>query len=151
MKTTFLFMLLAASSALAQTLNLEKAPLLDAPGLGYRQEPHFTDKAAMLAAQEKTPDFGMTGIKICGPGDFRAIADVWPDTPAFKAGIRAGDYILAVDGADTKDFKFKDLLSSLRGKPGTPVTITLKHKHTGKIERITLTRISYHDYNAAHK
>ena len=59
MKTTFFLLLLAASSALAQTLNLDKAPLLDAPGPGYRREPHFTEKPAILAAPLPRPAMSM--------------------------------------------------------------------------------------------
>ncbi|MEQ1851868.1 MAG: PDZ domain-containing protein [Chthoniobacteraceae bacterium] len=102
-------------------------------------------------AQEMVRDFGMIGIKICGPGDFRSIAEVWPDTPASKAGITAGDYILAIDGVDTKGSQITEFVGAIRGKPGTQVTLTLKRKDNGKIERITLDRISSGTSNAAKK
>jgi hypothetical protein len=103
------------------------------------------DQGPLKVAQEKAQNFGTTGIKIGGARDFRSIAGVWPDTPAFQAGIREGDYILAIDGADTRDFQLKDLMESLRGQPGTQVILTVKQKDSGKIEQIALTRIPYDD------
>ncbi len=52
-------LLFAASSALAQSLNLDKAPLLDAPGPGYRQDPHFAAPSAVLAASQSRPAISM--------------------------------------------------------------------------------------------
>jgi carboxyl-terminal processing protease len=47
--------------------------------------------------------------------------------PAYVAGIRAGDIILAIDGQDTKDVPFRDAVRLIRGKLGTSVTLRIQH------------------------
>jgi hypothetical protein len=59
MKTAFCLFLLAAGSALAQELNLDKAPLLDAPGPGYRREPLLADKLNLVSPSLRRPAVSM--------------------------------------------------------------------------------------------
>ncbi len=49
------------------------------------------------------------------------------DTPAARAGIRAGDVILAIDGTDTARMSFRDTIQMIRGKPGEVVKLTVLH------------------------
>ncbi|QEN04841.1 S41 family peptidase [Thiospirochaeta perfilievii] len=46
-------------------------------------------------------------------------------TPAYKMGIKSGDYITAIEGESTIDLTSDDVLDRLRGKPGTEVTISI--------------------------
>ena len=48
-----------------------------------------------------------------------------PGSPAKKAGIRAGDIIISVDGINLKDMIFDTAIEHIRGKEGTPVTVTV--------------------------
>ena len=48
------------------------------------------------------------------------------DSPAEKAGIRAGDVILAVDGESTEGWSVAEAVKRIRGEQGTPVTITIR-------------------------
>jgi len=50
-----------------------------------------------------------------------------PDTPAERAGIKAGDIILAVDGEDTEDWSVLDAVSRIRGPKGTTVELLIQH------------------------
>src|SRR5205807_5360478 len=52
-----------------------------------------------------------------------------PGTPAYEAGILAGDIILKVDGKSTEQWSLKKLVDSIQGEPGTDVTLTVKHEH----------------------
>lgn len=45
-------------------------------------------------------------------------------TPAYRAGIQAGDMILKVDGQSTEGMSLNDAVGVMRGKPGTKVTVT---------------------------
>ena len=46
-------------------------------------------------------------------------------TPAYKAGLKAGDEILSVNGEPTKDRSVSKLVKQIMGRPGTTVTLTI--------------------------
>ena len=46
-------------------------------------------------------------------------------TPAYRAGVSAGDLIVAVDGESVVDFNIDEVLAVLRGEPGSSVTMTI--------------------------
>jgi len=48
------------------------------------------------------------------------------DSPAEKAGIKAGDVILAVDGESTEGWSVAEAVKRIRGEQGTPVTLTIR-------------------------
>jgi carboxyl-terminal processing protease len=61
------------------------------------------------------------------------------DSPADKAGIRAGDVILAVDGESTAGWTVSQGVRRIRGPQGSEVTLRVRHE-SGETEDITLTR-----------
>lgn len=68
--------------------------------------------------------FGL-GMLVAKPGANAPLLVVnpIPDTPAWKAGIRAGDVILEVDGQPTDKMTSREAVKKLKGPEGTPVTI----------------------------
>ena len=62
------------------------------------------------------------------------------DTPAFKAGILAGDQIIKIDGESTKNLTLMDSVKKLRGPKGSQVTITIMREGFTKPRDFTLTR-----------
>jgi carboxyl-terminal processing protease len=50
------------------------------------------------------------------------------DSPAYEAGVRAGDRILKIDGRSTKDMSLKDSVEIMHGKPGTAVALCVLHE-----------------------
>jgi len=61
------------------------------------------------------------------------------DTPAYRAGIHAGDFIMKIEEESTKPLSIDEVQSRLRGEPGTEVTITILRNR--KITKeVTLTR-----------
>ncbi|MDH4028851.1 MAG: S41 family peptidase, partial [Nitrospirota bacterium] len=70
-------------------------------------------------------EFGGLGIQI-GMKD-RSLVIISPieDTPAHKAGVKAGDQIIKINGESTKDINLQDAVTKLRGPKGTSVTITI--------------------------
>lgn len=60
-------------------------------------------------------------------------------TPAEKAGVRAGDKILEIDGVSTEGITLDEAVERLRGERGTPVTLKVEHQD-GSIEEITIIR-----------
>ncbi len=51
-------------------------------------------------------------------------------TPAFEAGLRAGDKIVAIDGRNTQGVTLTEAVDWMRGGPGEPVTLTISREHT---------------------
>ena len=62
------------------------------------------------------------------------------DTPASRAGIRAGDQIRKIEGKSTENMSTMDAVKVLRGKKGTKVTITVVHQGESKPVDMTITR-----------
>lgn len=61
------------------------------------------------------------------------------DSPGAKAGIQAGDLIIAVEGKPTPDMTMNEVLAVLRGEVGTPVTITILRGTSMRFD-VTLVR-----------
>ncbi len=72
-------------------------------------------------------------------GDLQVIAPL-EGTPAQKAGLRAGDKILAVDGESTRDFTLDELVTKIRGEKGTDVSLTIFRSSWDASKDITITR-----------
>ena len=66
---------------------------------------------------EVTPEFGI--LKIITPMD---------DTPAKKAGIKPGDYIVAINGKLVSEMSLQDAVDQMRGKPGSQIILTVLRK-----------------------
>lgn len=70
--------------------------------------------------------YGGIGILLDVDQDGRpVIQDVFPEGPAFEAGLRTDDRIIAVDGVDARQWSLDDLGTNLRGPVNTVVQITL--------------------------
>ncbi len=62
------------------------------------------------------------------------------DNPAEKAGIKAGDYILKVDGEDTSGWTVAQAVTKIRGPRGTTVKLTILHEKESKTTEIAIVR-----------
>jgi len=62
------------------------------------------------------------------------------DSPAQKAGIRAGDIIMSVDGKDTAGQSLSEVVDQILGPAGTKVTIAVERPETGETFTFTITR-----------
>ena len=62
------------------------------------------------------------------------------DTPAFRAGIKTGDLIVKLDDTAVKGLSLSDAIKRLRGKPNSPISITVSRKGENKPLIFTLTR-----------
>ena len=70
-------------------------------------------------------EFGGLGIQITSDrGAVRVISPI-DDTPAAKAGIKAGDYITHIDGEQVFDLTLNQAVKKMKGRPGTKVKLTI--------------------------
>lgn len=90
----------------------------------------FYEKRDFKQFQEETRgQFGGIGIEIAVPLQKeypQVMSYPIPTTPAEKVGLRAGDVIVEIDGTSTRGMDIDDVISRLRGKPGTSVIIKIR-------------------------
>ena len=106
-------------------------------------DPHsaFLDAKAYKEMQLNTSgQFGGIGIEIgIEDGFIKVIAPI-EDTPAERAGIRAADLIVKIGERPAKGISTTEAVELMRGKPGTPVTITISRKGEPTPRVFTLER-----------
>ena len=84
-------------------------------------------------------EFGGLGIQITSDkGAVRVISPI-DDTPAAKAGIKAGDYITHIDGEQVFDLTLNQAVKKMKGRPGTKVRLTIV-SDDGESRELTLKR-----------
>lgn len=91
-------------------------------------------------SEDTKAEFGGLGIEISvKDGQLMVVAPI-EDTPAYRAGIKAGDKIMQIDGESTEGIEIMDAVHKLRGTPGTKVTITIQRGHDPNWKDYTITR-----------
>ena len=88
---------------------------------------------------ETQGSFGGLGIEITVRERYLTVVAPIDGTPADRAGIVAGDRIIRIDNAPTKDMTLVDAVRKLRGPKGTPVTITILREGQDPFD-VTVTR-----------
>jgi len=94
-------------------------------------DPHseYLDKEAYKALLTTTSgEFGGVGIEITPEFGILKIVSPIDDTPAARAGIKAGDYVVAINGALVSEMPLQDAVDKMRGKAGTQVILTVLRK-----------------------
>jgi carboxyl-terminal processing protease len=85
-------------------------------------------------------EFGGIGVEIIYEGSFIKIISPIDDLAAYKAGIQAGDYIVAVNGESVAVTGQNKAIRNLRGEPGTKVKITIFREGDSKPREYELVR-----------
>lgn len=91
-------------------------------------------------------EFGGIGIQVQIDQDLKrpTVMTPLPGTPAYKAGVKAGDIIMEIEGKSTEGFRIEQVVKLLKGKPGEAVTIGVSHSGTDKVEQLKIVRDVIH-------
>jgi carboxyl-terminal processing protease len=112
-------------------------------GLLFSLDPHssYLPPNELIELQEETQGaFSGIGIEVTIKDDLLTVVSPIADTPADKAGIKANDIILEINGHKTKKMGPYEAIKQLRGKPGSDVTISIHRKGWEELKEIKLTR-----------
>ena len=94
-------------------------------------DPHSTylDEAEFKDLKVSTSgEYGGLGIEITMEDGYVKVVSPIDDTPAAKAGVKAGDLFIKVDDKSIKGMSLREAVEHMRGKVGSPVTITVYRK-----------------------
>ncbi len=91
-----------------------------------------------------TGEFGGLGIQISLIDGWITVIAPIEGTPAYRAGIMAGDKIVEIEGKSTWGWKLRDAVKKLRGRPGTKVTFKVKREGIDEPIEFTITREIIH-------
>ncbi len=84
--------------------------------------------------------FGGLGIEVNMEDGLVKVVTPYEDTPADRAGIKPGDFIVRIDDTPVKGMTLDDAVKRMRGKPKTSVTLTLSRKGAEQLIVVKLVR-----------
>lgn len=103
--------------------------------------------------------YGGLGIEVTYNAHYKAVEVVAPmfGTPAYRAGLKAKDLIMTIDGVSVETMTYMEAVNNLRGVPGTIVTIEVFREGVGKLEfqiereqiRMAMVQIAEIDYQGS--
>jgi len=85
-------------------------------------------------------EFGGIGIEITMDNGRLTVISPIEDTPAFEAGLKAGDIIIEINGESTQDITLMDAVKKIRGPRGSEVELTILHTDSTKPEKVSMRR-----------
>ena len=108
---------------------------------------YFSEEDLARFREGLTGEYAGVGARVGYPGlgteiggrVFSVIRPIYSG-PAYGAGLRSYDQIIAVDGKPTKDRKTDELVEEIRGKIGTDVVLTIRRRGWDEDRKITITR-----------
>ncbi len=85
-------------------------------------------------------EFGGLGIQIGMKDNLLTVIAPIEDTPAYKAGIKAGDKIVKINNESTKDMSLQDAVTKMRGAPKTSITLGIFREGWKDTKDFTIVR-----------
>lgn len=92
-------------------------------------DPHssFLDAKSFKYLNEQTQGkFGGLGIEVTMESGVVKVVSPIDDTPAFRAGLKPGDYIISLDGTPVIGMTLNEAVEKMRGKVGTKIKLTIR-------------------------
>jgi carboxyl-terminal processing protease len=99
----------------------------------------FPPKEKKLFDSQVQGDFGGVGMELGLKDGVLTVISPLEDTPASRAGVRTGDFIIKINGEDSSGMSVEDAVNVIRGEIGTKVTLTFVRGERAPFE-VTLTR-----------
>jgi carboxyl-terminal processing protease len=120
----------------AEPVNADKAIYNGAiPGMLHVLDPHsnfFDPKSYSLLREEQSGKYYGVGMQIAPRNNKIIVVAPFVGTPAYRAGLRPGDVIMAVDAKPTDNMTVSDVADMLKGPKGTQVRITILREGNDK-------------------
>ncbi len=105
-------------------------------------DPHssYMDPAEYREMQVTTRgEYGGLGIEVTSEDGVVRVVSPIDETPAARAGVQAGDYLIAIDGNSIVGLTLNEAVQRMRGDPGTDITITIAREGVDSFD-VTLRR-----------
>ena len=104
------------------------------PHSSYMNAKSFSDMQVQTRGE-----FGGLGIEVTMENGFVKVVSPIDDTPAFRAGIKPGDFITALDDESVQGMTLAEAVERMRGKVNSPIKLTIKRVGRDPFD-VTLTR-----------
>jgi carboxyl-terminal processing protease len=101
---------------------------------------YFSKESLESFNQQIEGRFSGIGLSVVGVKGGLRVASVFPRSPAERAGIEAGDTIVAVEGESIAGKNSAEATNRIKGPEGTQVTISVRDAKSKKVRQLTLTR-----------
>lgn len=129
--------------------NVDQSKLIDSAikgmvnGLDDPYSEYMTKEEQQTFTDTMSGDFQGIGAEVSEEGDKIIITSPMKDSPAYKAGVKPGDEIIAVNGKSAVGMKTVDVIEQIRGKSGTTVNLTLR-RGSGEPFKLAIKRGKIH-------
>ena len=101
---------------------------------------YMNPKVFEESQSETSGEFGGLGIEVSMESGVIIVIAPIDDTPASKAGIKAGDYIVKINGEQVQGKTLMEAVNLMRGPEGTSIEITVRRKGLRKAKIFKITR-----------
>ena len=105
------------------------------PYSGYMSPDVFSESRS-----ETSGEFGGLGIEVSMEAGVVKVISPIDDTPASRAGVKAGDYIVRINGQQVQGKSLMEAVNLMRGPVGTSIEITIRRKGLKKAKIVKITR-----------
>ena len=124
---------------------IDQAEAMDSAinGLLHSLDPYsayMNPKIFMESQTETKGEFGGLGIEVSMEAGVVKVISPIDDTPASRAGIKAGDYIVRINGEQVQGKTLMEAVNLMRGPVGSPIEITIRRKGLKKAKKVKIIR-----------
>lgn len=116
-------------------------------GMLFRLDPHsdyLTEKEYENMDILTSGEFTGVGVEVTMENGYIRVVSPIDDTPAYKAGIKAGDMIVRINTKPVKGMSLSEAVQDIRGKAGTSIVFTVLRKGSAKPMEVTVKREVIH-------